>query len=73
MILIPIYCSVVENTVSYENYRKPWIDSQLLDRIKKRTNYHILYKGGKISRNTYCRFRNMVKSEIRSKKSDLLY
>jgi len=49
---------------------KPWMSRNLVDIIKKRTNYHILWKNGKIGQDFYRRYRNMVTGEIRRKRAD---
>ena len=56
---------IISKTVSYKQTIKPWINYNLLNKIKLRTKYHILYKNGKIGRECYCQYRNSVTSEIR--------
>lgn len=63
-----IHRPVITKTVSYKNFLKPWIDGDTRAKIKKRSNYYILYKLGRMSRSEFNRYRNMVTSEIRTKK-----
>ena len=66
--LYDTHCPVITKHVSYKDDIKPWIDYDVKMKIKKRHNYHVLQRVGKMSREAYCRYRNMVTSEIRKKK-----
>ena len=63
-----LHCPIVTRYLSYKTYKKPWISRELRDKIKIRNNYYILYKSGKMSREVYVRYRNVVTNEIRKKK-----
>lgn len=63
------HCPIVDKIVSYKNYSKPWIDSDLRNKIKKRSNFYVLLKLGKMSHHEYNRYRNFVTKQIRDKKS----
>ena len=66
--LYDCHCPVKNKTISYKDDLKPWIDYDVKVKMKKRQNYHVLWKLGRMSRQAYCRYRNMVTSEIRNKK-----
>ena len=63
------HCPIREKIVSYKGLLKPWIDSDLRNKIRKLQQYHVLYKLGKINRAFYNRYRNSVTAEIRNKKA----
>jgi len=55
-------------SVSYKDDIKPWIDRDTKIKIRRRQNYYVLFKMGRMTRQAYCRYRNMVTSEIRNKR-----
>jgi hypothetical protein len=61
-------CPIRVKTVSPKNVTKPWIKGEILCNIKKRQNYLLLYRQGKLSKYVCSRFRNFVTSQIRSAK-----
>ena len=68
MSLYDACCPVKTKNVSYKDDIKPWIDFDTKTKIKKRQNYHVLWRLGRMSGEAYRRYRNMVTSEIRTKK-----
>ena len=62
------HCPVKTKTISYKNLSKPWVDAETRLKIKKRSNYYILFKMGKLSSIQFKRYRNLVTKEIRDKK-----
>ena len=63
-------CPIRNKTISSKSLKKPWITKNILSNIKKRQNYHILFKQNKISSNEYHKFRNFVTNQIRNAKKD---
>lgn len=55
-------CPVKTKTISYKDDLKPWIDRETKQKIKKRQSYFLLYKKGRMGREVYNRYRNMVTS-----------
>ena len=63
-------CPIKTKVFSPKRLKKPWINNEILLNIKKRQNYFNLFKLGKISVDTYNRFRNNVTSQIRNSKKN---
>ena len=47
-------CPLVNRTVSYKNYTKPWLNG-LVGRLRNRRHQYLLYRTGRISRQQYAR------------------
>ena len=62
------HCPVVRKSKSFKSKIKPWITRDILSDIKKRQNFGLLYKQGKVQKSVYTRFRNHVTSKIRASK-----
>ena len=65
-----LHCPIRNKTISSKSLKNPWITKTILSNIKKRQNYHILFKQNKISANEYHEFRNFVTNQIRNSKRD---
>ena len=63
-----IHCPIRNRTKSYKSKMKPWINSNIVELIKKRQNLYILSKRGVIRKDTFNRYRNYVTSMIRTAK-----
>ena len=63
-----ICCPIKTKTVSPKSMRKPWITSEILNNIRKKNSYLLLYRQSKISSYYYNRFKNFVTSQIRNSK-----
>ena len=59
-------CPIKVKCLSNKRLQKPWITSSILLKVKKRQNFFILYKLGKISHQYFSRFRNDVTNTLRS-------
>lgn len=58
-------CPIRTKTISYKSQMKPWITNTIVQNIKKRQAYFLLYHQNKIPKNLYVRFRNFVTHQIR--------
>lgn len=63
------HCPILNKTISYKNSIKPWIDAELKGMIRRRQNCLLLMRMGKMDRQAYNRYRNMVTGEIRRRKT----
>ena len=63
-------CPIITKKLSYKDVAKPWIDREIKNKIKKRQNYLLLYKLGKVSRQAFNAYRNMVTAAIRKKRRE---
>ena len=59
------HCPVKVKKISNKDIKKPWIDRNIKNLIKRRQNLFLLKKLGKISSNAYSRYRNLVTSSLR--------
>ena len=62
-------CPLKSSIISNRQLKKPWISRSLSILIKRRETFFIAYKNGRMSRSTYCNFRNYVTNLIRSSKN----
>ena len=62
------HCPVRIKKISTKDRKKPWINGNLKDLIKRRQNLFVLKKLGKISPVAYSRYRNFVTSSLRQAK-----
>ena len=58
-------CPLKNKTLSYKDYKKPWITDGIIKYIKQRQNFYILYRKRLISKEYYSKFRNFVTFKIR--------
>ena len=63
-------CPIKTKTISYKDSIKPWITKEIINFMKKRHNYFILYRKKIIPKKTYSNFRNFVTKKIRKAKFD---
>ena len=63
-----IHCPIICREISFKSKTKPWISLDIVNDIKKRQNYSLLWKQGKLQKNVFVRFRNYVTSKIRAAK-----
>ena len=63
-----VFCPIKTKIISYKSKIKPWITSSILGDIKKRQSFYLLYRQGKMRRETFNRFRNYVTLRIRNAK-----
>ena len=66
-------CPVKSKTLSCRSLSKPWIDDVIKSNVKKRQNLYLLYRNGRVSRNSYTRYSNFVTSLIRKAKRNYFY
>jgi len=61
-------CPIKNKTKSYKSKHKPWITNAILQNMKRRQAYFVLYKQNKLPKVFYNRFRNFVTNQIRNSK-----
>ena len=67
-IMMTIYnrcCPVKTRTVSYKDRIKPWISLEIKGYMRKRQNYLVPYRSGRMTRAVYNRYRNFVTNRIK--------
>ena len=62
------HCPIITKSISYKDFSKPWIDSEIKNMIKKKNNYLKLVRSGRMTHGAYSRYRNFVTKKIRMNK-----
>ena len=65
-----LHCPIVTKTISYKDFQKPWISNELKSDIRRRQNMFVLMRLGRVTSQSYKRFRNYVTGKIRQAKSE---
>ena len=56
------FCPLKTKSISNRTYSKPWLSHTLLSYVKKKNNLYLLYRSGRVSGNSFSRYRNFVTS-----------
>ena len=62
------HCPIRSKQISFKDKQKPWIISEVLNYIKRRQKYFLLYKSNLLPKLLYTTFRNYITNLIRQSK-----
>ena len=61
-------CPIKTKTISKKRWKKPWITNEIIQNIKQRNAYYVLWKSNRIPEQIYKRYRNYVVGKLRQSK-----
>ena len=63
-----LHCPIRSKTVSYKDFEKPWITTDIKQKMRLRQSYFKLFRRNLMSKSEYNTYRNFVTDQIRQAK-----